>query len=115
MFPTRHAVQRFQERVAPVTTAEASRRIRAYAATARVCRQPRRWTPARATPGLKFLYPTSLPGVCFLVRDGAVLTVFERSVARSWVAQEDYGRSRRHERAEQYHRPSPGSVLWEAA
>jgi hypothetical protein len=114
MFPTRHAIQRFQERVAAVTTAEAARRIRELAATATVCRRPRRWTPASAGPGLTFLYPTTLPGVCFLVADGAVLTVFERSTARSWARDED-GSGRHSRRAKPYRRPSPGSLLEEAA
>ena len=115
MFPTRHSVERFKERVAPVTTAEAARRIRAYAATAKVCRQPRRWTPARPTAGLSFLNPPGLPGVCFLVRDGAVLTVFERSAARAWAQREAHPSSRRRNRTEPYRRPSPGSLRWEAA
>lgn len=113
MFPTRHAVERYQQRVAPVSAAEASRRIRAQAATAVATRRPRPWTPAAAAPGLMFLYPRDLPGVCFLVRDGAVLTVFERSIARAW---EQGGWEPRHvRRTEPYHRPSPGSRLGEAA
>src|SRR4051812_36888967 len=113
MFPTRHAIQRYQERVAPVSAAEAARRIRAHAATATVLRRPRPWTPASASPGMTFLYPRDLPGVCFLVRDGAILTIFERSIARGWVQAADEGR--RSRRIEPYHRPSPGSLLREAA
>lgn len=113
MFPTRHAVERFQERVATVSTADAVRRIRELADSSPVLRRPRRWTPADPAPGLGFVYPTELPGVCLLIRDGAVLTVFERHVARSWArASEAAGR---FTRLEPYRRPSPGSVLWEAA
>lgn len=115
MFPTRHAIERFKQRVVPVTTAEAARQIRAHAANAKVCRRPRRWTPAHAAPGLSFLYPRGLPGVCFLVRDGAVLTVFERAAAREWARQEGVAIDVRRQRPERYHRPSPGSLRWEAA
>ncbi len=115
MYPTRHSVQRFQERVAPVTAAEAARRIRELCAEATVLRRPRRWTPASAGPGLTFLYPAALPGVCLLVRDGAVLTVFERSTARSWVCAAESTGGRRLATVHPYHRPSPGSLLREAA
>lgn len=84
MYPTRHAIQRFQERVSPVSTAEAARLIAETARTARVRPTPRWWTPVAPAPGLLFVYPSALPGVCFLVRDGAVITVFERSKCRSW-------------------------------
>lgn len=113
MFPTRHAIQRYQERVSPVSTAEAARQILAHAAEAAVLRRPRPWTPASAAPGITFLYPHDLPGVCFLARDGAILTIFERSIARDWVRATDDGwRSRL---VEPYHRPSPGSLLRDAA
>jgi hypothetical protein len=113
MFPTRHAIQRFQERVAAVSTADAARRIRELADSSVVRSEPRRWTPAAPERGLRFLYPVDLAGVCLLVRDGAVLTVFERSIARSWAqAAELPGRMTR---LEPYRRPSPGSLRWEAA
>lgn len=115
MFPTRHAIQRYQERVAAVTTAEAARRIRAHASGSTVLRRPRPWTPASAAPGITFLYPPDLPGVCFLVRDGAVLTVFERSTVRSWVRAAEVSQGKRSRRIEPYHRPSPGSLVREAA
>lgn len=114
VFPTRHAIQRFQERVAPVTTAEAARRIRDLAASSVVCKRPRRWTPAVAGPGLTFLYPAATPGVCLLVRDGAVLTVFERSMAKAWARAQEPPVGRMY-RLEPYRRPSPGSPLAEAA
>lgn len=86
MFPTQHAIMRFQQRVAPVSAAEAARRICAAAARAKARPTPRWWTPIAPKPGLLFLYPASLPGVCLLVRNGAVITVFERSQCRSWAA-----------------------------
>ena len=111
MFPTRHAIQRFQQRVAPVSTAEAARRIRAAAATARVRPTPRWWTPVAPAPGLLFLYPASLPGVCFLVRAGAVVTVFERGHCRSWALPAEAERTR----PAPYSRTKLGPAALEAA
>lgn len=107
MFPTRHAIERFQQRVAPVSTAEAARRIRAAANSAKVRPTPRWWTPVSPAPGLLFLYPSVLPGVCLLVRDGAVITLFERSQCRAWdrAAPVDPSRTTR---PAPYHRNSPG-------
>jgi hypothetical protein len=107
MFPTRHAIERFQQRVAPVSTAEAARRIRAAADSAKVRPTPRWWTPVAPAPGLLFLYPADLPGVCLLVRDGAVITLFERSQCRAWdnAGAVDPGSTTRHS---PYHRSSPG-------
>lgn len=113
MFPSRHAVQRFQERVAPVTTAEAARRIREAAAHAKVRATPRWWTPVAPAPGLVFLYPASLPGVCFLARDGAVMTVYERSQCLMWKHELPSGQARG--RSLPYRRPCPGEAFEEAA
>jgi hypothetical protein len=114
MFPTRHAIQRFQQRVAAVSTAEAARRIRATAESAKVRPKPRWWTPVAPAPGLLFLYPADLPGVCLLVRDGAVITVYERSQCRAWAMAGplDIDRS---VAPVPYHRASPGAQLAEAA
>lgn len=115
MFPTRHAIERFQQRVAPVTTAEAARRIRAAAAGAKARPTPRWWTPVAPAPGLRFLYPADLPGVCLLTRDGAVITIFERSECRSWNEATPVSSGGRHTRPEPYRRPSPGARFGEAA
>jgi hypothetical protein len=115
MFPTRHAIQRFQERVAPVSTAEAARRIREAGASATVRPTPRWWTPVAPAPGLSFAYPSTLPGVCFLIRDGAVLTVFERDTCRGWRSGSNEETGRRRRPAKPYHRPAPGHRFEEAA
>ena len=114
VFPTRHAVERFQQRVAPVTTAEAARRIRSAAAHARVRPTPRWWTPAAPAPGLLFLYPADLPGVCLLVREGAVVTVFERGECRDWENTGDLD-SQGTRRTAPYCRPAPGQLHLEVA
>lgn len=114
MFPTRHAVERYQQRVAPVSAAEAFKTLQAAATTARRRSTPRWWTPAAAGPGLLFLYPAALPGVCLLCRDGAILTVFQREVCRGWRSAQapDTGRSRQ---PVAYRRPAVGTVYMDAA
>lgn len=115
MFPTRHAVQRFQQRVAAVSTAEAFRQLQTAATTARVRSTPRWWTPVKPVPGLAFLYPASMPGVCLLVRDGAILTVYQRSQCRAWKLDEPPSRGRSGPRMTPYRRPPAGAQLEEAA
>jgi len=92
----------------------AARLIRDAAARSRARPTPRWWTPGRPASGRLFLYPATMPGVCLLVRDGAIVTVFERSQCRLWArAPRDSGaRSARHR---PYHRPPPGADLMEAA
>lgn len=114
MFPTRHAVQRYQQRVNSVTTREAFRALEQAAESARRRAKPRWWTPVAPAPGLLFLYPPDMPGVCLLCRDGVILTVFERSTCRGWTAAEAHPDRLRH-RPTAYHRPSAGSLLLEAA
>lgn len=114
MFPTRHAVQRYQQRVMPVSTREAFRALETAAATARRRATPRWWTPVAPAPGLLFLYPSGMPGVCLLCRDGVILTVFERDACRAWHAGEAQIEAPRTRRTA-YHRPSAGSLNREAS
>jgi hypothetical protein len=116
MYPTRHAVRRYQQRVAPVSTAEAFRRLTQLASSAKVRSTPRWWTPVNPAPGLSFAYPAAEPGVCLLLRDGAILTVFERSQCRSWAAsREELALGARVRRHDPYHRASAGSWVGDAA
>lgn len=117
MYPTRHAVQRYQQRVAAVSTAEAFRTLAELSENARVRAKPRWWTPVKPAPGLLFAYPASMPGVCLLLRDGAILTVFERSLCRRWTAADLTDAPARNScpRRSTYHRPPAGTRLWEAA
>lgn len=115
MFPTHHAAKRFQQRVAPsVTLAEAARTISNAASNAAVRTTPRWWTPVDPAPGLLFLYPASLPGVCLLARGGAIVTVFERSQCRQWNDEPIVSRHK-NVRSLPYRRPSPGESFEEAA
>lgn len=116
MYPTRHAVQRYQQRVAPLSTAEAFRRLIELASSARVRATPRWWTPVAPASGLSFAYPADEPGVCLLLRDGAILTVFERSECRTWAAsREERARGARARRRAPYRRPSAGNLIGDAA
>jgi hypothetical protein len=115
MYPTRHAVQRYQERVAAVSTAEAFRRLVELCDQSKIRARPRWWTPVRPAPGLTFAYPSSMPGVCLLLRNGAILTVFERSLCRAWAAAERAPAATRARQCAPYRRPSAGRNLEEAA
>ena len=108
MHPTIHAIKRFQQRVSAVSFDEAKRCILEAATCATVRGTPRRWTPVAPSPGLKFAYPTQLPGVCFLVRGGAVVTIYERSTCRSWWTPSEPHFTQRHHPAKPYKRPPPG-------
>jgi hypothetical protein len=115
MYPTRHAVERYQQRVAAVTTAQAFRQLSALADNARIRSTPRWWTPVAPAPGLSFAYPASMPGVCLLLRDGVILTVFERSQCRAWRLADDTPTGRHGTRLTPYRRPSAGADLGDAA
>lgn len=115
MYPTRHAVQRYQQRVAAMTTAEAFRHLEHLAATAKVRPTPRWWTPVKPTPGLAFAYPASEPGVCLLVRNDAILTVYERSQCQFWIAQTDRQTGEPRKVRRPYHRAPAGASLGDAA
>lgn len=115
MYPTRHAVQRYQERVSPVSTAEAFRRLTDLGDHAKVRCTPRWWTPVRPAPGLAFAYPVAAPGVCLLVRGGVILTVFERSQCRMWTAVGTSAPAEPGRRRRPYRRPPVGASLDVAA
>ena len=83
-----HACRRYVERVDPsVTPLQARRELRRLARCARSRATPRHWMRVCAPPdcGLRFLYPAELPGVCFLVREMTLVTVFTRDCARTWA------------------------------
>ncbi len=118
MYPTRHAVQRYQERVAPLSTAAAFGRLSDLAATAKVRPTPRWWTPVKPAPGLAFAYPAAEPGVCLLLRDGVILTVLERDQCRAWSMRDAEAQptaGRRTQRPAPYRRTPVGPRHLEAA
>jgi hypothetical protein len=93
---TRHAVQRFTERVDPSLTAPtAAAAIQSLAASAKARPTPRWWTRvAGQKPGASYLYSAAHPGVCLVVVEDAVVTVFSRSACARWRAAR---RERRYE------------------
>ena len=115
MILTRHAIQRFQQRVSNVDAELAARRLRDAMSRTRARQKPRWWTPVAPKPGLLFLYPAALPGVCLVAYNGAVVTVFVRSQCLSWTREANLTTSPASRRRPPYHRPSPGTPLAEAA
>jgi len=97
-----HAIQRYRERVSPtISNREAVSQIRSILVTANSRSRPRWWTRvAGERPGCRYLYSASRADVCLVVRDGAVVTVFSRSVCAAWRAsQPTTERPARHLRA----------------
>ena len=88
LFVTRHAIDRFRERVEPCATLdEVVNAIHQISSSARVRSQPRRWcrlVGVRTQPGSRYLYSAAYPGVCLVVRGNAVVTVFSRKVCTEW-------------------------------
>lgn len=80
---SRHAVERWQERVERGRgTPDARGALREFLARGRVRPTPRHWTTAMPEPGLCFVYWASRPGVCALVRQNTVVTILTRDLCR---------------------------------
>lgn len=79
---THHAIDRFRERVdRSATKAEAANAVRQIGRSARICSRPRKWcrlAGVRTVPGTRYLYSAVHPGVCLVVRENAVVTVFSK-------------------------------------
>ena len=85
---TRHAIDRFRDRVEPsATPVEAINAIHQISSSARTCSRPRRWcrlVGVGTRPGSRYLYSAEYPGVCLVVRGDAVVTLFSRRVCAEW-------------------------------
>jgi len=83
---SRHAVERFQQRVVNVTPGRARIALEAIAASARRTSRPRHWmrTEGAGRPGTLYLYNHRIPDVCLIVRGDAIATVYTRKVCRYW-------------------------------
>lgn len=80
---TRHAIERYQQRVEPGRSYEgARRRLEQMVGLGRTRSTPRHWMRGKVapTPGLRFLYWSQLPNVCALLKDGVVITIVTRSM-----------------------------------
>jgi len=81
---TRHAIERWTERVGGSTNPIAA--LQQFVARARRRPRPRHWTTAAPEPGTSFLYLADQPGVCVVLRGGAAVTVLTRSLCRRQAA-----------------------------
>lgn len=81
-----HAIERFQERVAPVPKQRVIEILAAIAKTATVRSKPRHWMSGTVEdrPGTTYLYNSRIPDICLVVRDRCVVTIFTRNICRSW-------------------------------
>jgi len=84
-FITAHAIERYQLRVAPwASRREALRAIREILSQAKASPRPRHWMNVNASSGCRYLYSADCPGVCLVLRGGAVVTVFSRACCLEW-------------------------------
>ncbi len=85
---TRHAIDRFRDRVdSTATRAEAVNAVRHIGGSARTCSRPRKWcrlAGVRTRPGSRYLYSAVYPGICLVVRGNAVITVFSKEGCAEW-------------------------------
>lgn len=83
---TLHAIRRYRERVDPFATLRgAIEAITAVGLAGKSRPRARHWMRGTvAQPGTTFLYSAYAPGICLVVRDGVVLTVFSKGTCRVW-------------------------------
>src|SRR4051794_33451574 len=78
---SRHAIERYQQRVEPGSSLLAARlRLGQMVALGRTRATPRHWMRGQVslTPGLRFLYWAQRPNLCALVMNDVVITVLTR-------------------------------------
>ena len=83
---SRHAVDRWSERVGVGLGARAGAELQRFLATGRRRPRPRHWTRAEAGPGTVFVYSAERPDVCVVVREGVAVTVLTRALCRRAAA-----------------------------
>ena len=81
---TGHATDRWRSRVdRTASAAEARLAIGRLIASGRSRPTSRSWMrDTRPGPGVRFVYSAAYPGVCAIVKDGAVLTIVTRGLCR---------------------------------
>lgn len=79
-----NAVERFQQRVTPMTRDRATEAIAALARTAKTRTQPRHWMRGLSAhlPGTTYLYNNQFPDICLIARGGIIRTVYTRAQCR---------------------------------
>ena len=83
---SRHALERWSERVGCEPTALPASDLNRFLLTGRRRPRPRHWTRTYAEPGTVFVYSADRPGVCVVVRDGIAVTVLTRGLFRGAAA-----------------------------
>ena len=91
---TAHAIDRWRTRVdAAASVSEARIAIGRLIATGRARPTPRSWMrDTRPAPAVRFVYSASYPGVCAIVKEGAVLTIVTKTLCRRGSHVVDAGR-----------------------
>ena len=111
---SRHAVDRYRQRVADVTPTEAIRRLAELASDSTRRPTPRRWTEVAPGPGVLFLYPHADSDICLVMKDETIVTVLSRVVCIMWRTPKPCD-PRARARRQSYRRPAPGAWPLEAA
>lgn len=83
---TRHALDRWAERVASPGGDSPDITLERFLSLGRRRPRPRHWTTAAAAPGTSFVYLAEQPDVCVVLRGRAAVTVLTRSLCRSAAA-----------------------------
>jgi hypothetical protein len=107
---SRHAVDRYRQRVEPVSPELATARLAELAVAATRRPTPRWWTAIPPGPGVLFLYPHKDPDVCLIMRSNTIVTVVSRVVSLAWRS-DQASAVPRPPRRQPYRRPSPGWPL----
>ena len=79
---TRHALDRWAERVAGRGGHSPEITLERFLSIGRRRPRPRHWTTAAAAPGTSFVYAAEQPDVCVVLRGRAAVTVLTRSLCR---------------------------------
>ena len=111
---TAHCIDRYRDRVDPNASRHTARQtILAILRTARPRSRPRHWTCVEARPGHRYLYSASHPGICLVERDGAIVTLFSRSICTKWKIERPA--TDKFRVPEIYRRPPSGTTYWDGA
>ena len=79
---TRHAVERWSERVGGSPASIPAAALERFLRSGRRRPRPRHWTRTHAEPGTSFVHLADQPDVCVVVRNRAAVTVLTRDLCR---------------------------------
>jgi hypothetical protein len=112
-----HAELRYRERVEPAAApTQARNAIRQILRSGHPSSRPQKWMRPFTTtrPGTSFVYSSDAPGVCLIVENQTVLTVFTRWVCNRWAKTGDVTKPRTPWRSRRapYKRLRAGDWTW---